>query len=157
MYGFASLAGLAVLVPLLAKLVGENRTSAHALIGTAALAVIVIGAAIVLMGVVVPRKRWATDSEVARWVGERHKPIASDLLSSVELGAPSTHSGAPSPALVDALIVATSERLEDVEPAQLLPVEEIKHAKRWALVAVALNVAIIAIAPRLVWGGWRNL
>ncbi len=157
MYGLASLAGLAVIVPLLGKLVGDSRTSALALIGTAAVAVIVIGAAIVLLGVVVPRRRWASDSEVARWVGERHKPIASDLLSSVELGAAKASPGAPSAALVDALIVATSEQLEDVEPAQLMPGDEIKHAKRWAIIAVAFNIAIVLLAPRLVWGGWRAL
>ena len=156
-YGLASLAGLAVIVPLLGTLVCDSRTSALALIGTAALAVVVVVAAIVLMGVVIPRRRWASDGEVARWVGERHHPIASDLLSSVELGAAKAAPGAPSPALVDALLVATSERLEDLEPAQLLPADEIKHAKRWATLVVALNLAIIAIAPRLVWGGWRAL
>ena len=159
LYAAASIAGLAVIVPLLGRLVGDSRTSALALLGIAVLAAALVITGAIVLGVVAPRRRWASDSEVARWVGERHKPIASDLLSSVELGggAPKHAAGAPSPALVDALIRVTSERLEDVKPHELLPGEEIKHAKRWALVALAMNVLVIAIAPRIVLGGWRNL
>ncbi len=158
MYGVASIAGLLVVVPTLGRLVGESRTSALALIGIAGLAAVLVIVGAIVIGFVVPRRKWAADSDLARWVGERHKPIASDLLSSVELGHPTSKKpGAPSPALVDALITATSERLEDVDPQALLPGEEIKRAKRWVVIALAMNVAIIAIAPRVVLGGWRAL
>ena len=39
----------------------------------------------IVMGFVAPRRRFAHDRDLARWVGNRHAPVASDLLSSVEL------------------------------------------------------------------------
>ncbi|HEY0193153.1 MAG TPA: hypothetical protein VGC42_18680, partial [Kofleriaceae bacterium] len=94
---------------------------------------------------------------LARWVGGRAPPIASDLLSAVELEAAPPRPGAPSASLVAALIQATEIRLGSVAPAGLLPPGELKRAATWAALAVAANVILVAAAPHLVATGWRTL
>src|SRR5262245_2570751 len=132
LHGVTAVGALVLVLPFLAKL-AATRAGAIAVLGIGVLAAaIAVGGAIVL-GIVVPRRRFGADHAVARWVGTREKAIASDLISSVELAAASpTRPGAPSPALVDALITATSERLEDVEPYHLIPEREMARARRGA-------------------------
>ena len=80
--------------------------------------IVVIGA--VVVGLVAPRRRYARDAELARWVGMRHAPIASDLLSSVELvAAPRTAGRAVARARRCARRVSTAQRLEAIEPSAL--------------------------------------
>ncbi|MBA2544176.1 MAG: hypothetical protein H0V17_31315, partial [Deltaproteobacteria bacterium] len=55
------------------------------------------------------------------------------------------------------MIVATSQRLEEVEPRSLIPTDDLRRAKRWAFAALAVNVALLAIVPRFVFGGWRAM
>jgi hypothetical protein len=157
MYAGASVAGLALILPLLGRLVGDSRASAFALLGIAGLAAVLVVVGAIVIGVVVPRRKWASDTEMARWVGERHQEVASDLLSSVELASAKTGPGAPSPALVDALILATSQRLVDVRPQALMPADELVRAKRWLAGALVVNALLIAIAPRFLFGGWRAI
>ena len=157
LYALASLGAIAIVLPLAGHLVGSHRSSAIAVLGIASLvAVIVIGGAIVL-GAVAPRRRYARDGEVARWVGNRHRPIASDLLSAVELTEAPDRPGAPSKDLVGALVEATEKRLEDVAPGGLLPAAEISRARRWALASAALNLVMLAAVPGVIAGGWRRL
>jgi hypothetical protein len=157
LYALASLGAIAIVLPLVGQLVGSHRASAIAVLGIAGFAaVIVIGGAIVL-GSVAPRRRYARDAEVARWVGTRHSPIASDLLSSVELTEAPERPGAPSKELVGALVAATEARIADVEPAGLLPTAEVTRARRWALVAAGANLVLLATMPRVMAGGWRHL
>src|SRR5262249_26366891 len=110
-----------------------------------------------VVGVVAPRKRWSGDAQLARWVGTRNQEVASDLLSAVELADAPPRPGAPSTALVEALIASTSERLHGVDPEQLLENAEVKSAGRWAVFVVAANVCVIAALPRVVADGWRGL
>ena len=158
LHGVTAVGALALALPLLGELVGTSRTSAIALLGIGCLAAaIAVGGAVVL-GIVVPRRRFAADPQVARWVGTREHKLASDLLSSVELSAASpTRPGAPSPALVDALIAATSERLEDVEPEALIPAHEMTRARRIAFGVALANVAAVAVLPHVIADGWRHL
>jgi hypothetical protein len=158
LYAFAALGAIAIVLPLVGLALGGSRATAMAALGIGGLvaAMVVIGA--VVVGLVAPRRLYARDAELARWVGSRHAPIASDLLSSVELeAAPPTRAGAPSPALVDALVAATTKRLGSLEPSSLLPAAEVPRARLWALAALAANIALVAIAPRLVENGWRRL
>lgn len=156
LYAVAALAGLALVLPLLGHLVDDRRATLSLLgIGVLVAVLVLVGGAIV--GFVVPRRRFAGDPAVARWVGTRRKDVASDLLSAVELANAPLRPGAPSPALVDALIDATANRLEDVHPPALVDQRELVRARRWALVATVANVLVLVAAPRIVFSGWRHL
>lgn len=157
LYAIAAFGALALALPVLGYLVGGNRATAMALLGTAGLAAALIVVAAVVMGIVVPRKRWGGDPAVARWVGSRRQEIASDLLSSVELASAARRPGAPSAALVDALIQATSARLVNLAPPSLVPPRDVPRARRWMLGALAVNVALLAAIPGVITTGWRSL
>jgi hypothetical protein len=153
-------AGLAL--PLLAHGVVATRAGALALLWggclIAALAVIVG----VIVGIVVPRRRFGADADVARWVGGREPPVASDLLSCVELAAAAQRLGAgrraaPSPALVDALHTATATRIGGLDAPRLIPPRPMRIARRTAALLVVANAAAFAVAPRAMAGGWRAL
>jgi hypothetical protein len=155
--GFAALAGLVAVLPLAGRLVGMHRAAALAVIGTAGLVAMLVVIGVVVLGIVVPRKRWGTDRELARWVGSRRTSIASDLLSSVELANAPARPGSPSPELVDALVDSTASELAEIAPQSLLPARDIPKARTWALAAVALNVALVIVIPGAIARGWRTL
>ncbi len=157
LYAFAALGLLAIVLPIVGLLFGGSRATAMAALGIAGLvaAMIVIGA--IVVGMIAPRRLYARDAELARWVGTRHAPIASDLLSSVELATAPQRPGAPSPELVDALVESTAGKLASIEPSALLPAAEVPRARLWALAALAANIALVALAPRIVENGWRRL
>ncbi|HEU0032423.1 MAG TPA: hypothetical protein VFQ53_17445 [Kofleriaceae bacterium] len=157
LYLLAALAALALVLPALGKLAAGSRTTAFALLGIAGLVAMgVIGGAIVL-GVVVPRRKYGSDPALARWVGAKRRELASDLLSSVELAHAPTRPGAPSAVLVDALIDATADRVRKVDPVQLFDREELHQPARWAIALVAVNLLVLVIAPSFVGGGWKAL
>jgi hypothetical protein len=156
-YAFASVAAVALILPLLGSVLGGSRATALAVLGTGSLVIVLLAVGAVVLGVIAPRRRWGQDPELARWVGARRREVASDLLSSVELANAPARPGAPSPALVDALIEATSARLGAVDPESLLEPAELRRAWRWAAVAAVANLALVVTAPRLVADGWRQL
>lgn len=156
-YALAVLGGLCVLLPLVGVVIVGSRATALAILGTAGLVAMLVVLGAVVMGIVVPRKKWARDRELARWVGTRHKSVASDLLSSVELTEAPKRIGAPSNDLVSALIESTASELKTIEPASLLPPDEIKRARALALGAIATNIALLLIVPGFVGRGWRQL
>jgi hypothetical protein len=157
LHALALVGALALAVPLGGYAAGGNRVTALAVLGAAGLAGVLVVVGAILLGVVVPRRRWSADPAVARWVGTRRRDVASDLLSAVELADAPPRPGAPSRALVDALVDATNARIEDVDPRSLLDRGELRRALRWALAAVAVNVLLLLATPRLVGDGWRRL
>src|SRR5690606_14625787 len=84
---------LAVAAPLLAS--GSGSARAAAWIAGAAAALALVSA--VALGLWAPARRWRDDRRVARWVGRRVPPLASDLLSSVELAEPPAQPAASPP------------------------------------------------------------
>jgi hypothetical protein len=157
LYALASVAAVALVLPLLGIALGASRATALAVLGTGVLVAVLLVVGAVVLGVIAPRRRWGTDPELARWVGGRRREVASDLLSAVELANAPARSGAPSPVLVDALIDATSARLGTVDPHTLIEPLERRRARRWAALAVIANLLLIAAAPGLVADGWRAL
>jgi hypothetical protein len=163
MWAAGIIGGLALVLPVLGALVGDaSRSATLALLGIGGLAAALAIVGAIVLGVIVPRKKYASDAAVARWVGTRRAAIsshlASDLLSSVELAeARAGRPGAPSPALVDALLADTATHLEKVEPGTLIDRPAVVRASRWALAAVLANALLIVIAPRVVTAGWGYL
>jgi hypothetical protein len=156
-YACAFLGALALVLPLAGLALGTHRATALAVLGLGGLvATIVVGGAVVV-GVIVPRRRYARETELARWIGTRHGDVASDLLSAVELAAAPPRPGAPSRELVGALLEATGAQLEDVDPKTLVPRDETQRARTWALAALAGNLAMVVALPAVVRGGWREL
>jgi hypothetical protein len=157
LYAVAAALGLAVVLPLLGYVFGTSRATAIAVLSAGGLLVGGVIVGMFVIGFFVPRRRYSDDAAVARWVGTRHKPVASDLLSAVELARAPVRPGAPSTVLVDALITATTQQLDDVEPAALFDREAIKRAWKWTGIAVVANVVLLASMPGVIGQGWRSL
>jgi hypothetical protein len=157
LYAVAAVAGIALVLPLLGVVVGASRATALAVLGLGGLVLVLLAITAVILGLVAPRRRWGRDPELARWVGVRRRDIASDLLSAVELAGAPDRPGAPSRALVDALIDVTSGRLGGIDPHSLLEPSELRRARRWAVAGVGLHVVLLITAPRMVADGWRSL
>ena len=153
----AAVAGVALVLPLLGHVFGGRHATATTLLGLGGIATLLVIVSAIIMGSIAPRRRWSADPDLARWVGTRRREVASDLLSSVELAAAPVRPGAPSPALVDALIEATSARLVDIEPEALVPAGEAKRAKRWMIAAVAMHALLLLLVPRVIVDGWHAL
>ena len=133
LFGAAALGALAIVVPLIGWLISGSRATALAVLGTTGLIAMLIVIGTIVLGFVAPRRRYAEDRELARWIGSRHSPIASDLLSAVELAHAPVRPGAPSPALVDALVESTERELEAIEPASLVPSQQVPRARNAAV------------------------
>lgn len=153
----AALSGLAIVTPLAARLLVHAR--AHALsiasiASVAALGVVVTG---FLLGVVVPRRRFAAARDLARWVGQQRPEIGSDLLSAVELTAPLGTTNTPyvSSGLIAAHTAAVAARLAPLKPAALLPARDRVLALRAGGVGLLL-VAGTWFVPT-VRQGWTQL
>ena len=147
---------LAVAAPLVAAGSGSGRGAAWLLILAGVVAL--VGA--VLGGVIAPRVRWRSDRQVASWVGRQVPRLASDLISSVELGAgprPEGERGAFSPALVHALVESTAQKLGAVDADALVPRQPLWRPVRATGVAAAFAVLVAALAPARVSSGWRAM
>src|ERR1044071_1486226 len=84
LFAVAAVAGIALVLPLLGIVVGASRATALAVLALGGLVTVLLAISAVVLGVVAPRRRWGDDPAIARWVGDRRREIASDLLSSVE-------------------------------------------------------------------------
>lgn len=157
LYAFAALGGLAIALPLVGLVLGASRATALAVLGIAGLAATLVVLGAIIIGFIAPRRRFARDRELARWVGSRHTPIASDLLSSVELAAAPERPGAPSRELVGALIDTTADELATIDPASLLPAREVPRARTYAIAVAVLNIALFALLPHAMLTGWKKL
>ncbi|HUQ02792.1 MAG TPA: DUF4175 family protein [Kofleriaceae bacterium] len=156
--GVLVLAGvLALVLPLAGWALAPSRPTAMALVAIAGL---IGGAGVItafILGVIVPTRKWRADAAVARWVGAREKPLASDLLSTVELNAAPTTPTSPSPALVAALTEVTSERVSRIDTATLVDRRWVRRG-RLALGALAVaHGALFVFATDIVMSGWRRL
>jgi hypothetical protein len=157
LYTVAAVAVIALVLPLIGVMIGSSRATALAVLGLGGLVLVLFAASAVVLGLIAPRRRWGDDPSLARWVGGRRREIASDLLSSVELVTAPDRPGAPSRALVDKLVEVTAARLGGIDPRSLIEPSELRRARRWAVIAVAVHVAFLVTAPRMVADGWRQL
>ncbi|MBK9030440.1 MAG: hypothetical protein IPL61_03715 [Myxococcales bacterium] len=158
LYGLLAIwIALAVVLPLIAVATAPGRVTSVALLaGGGVVALLALVAAIVI-GVIYPVRRYAADAAVARWIGARARPLASDLLSTVEL-----HGAAPGPqvrstALVEALTDATAARLRAVDAATLVDRAPVRRAGA-AMITAAVAAGALAIgAHGTLASGWHQL
>jgi hypothetical protein len=153
----AALGVLAIVLPLLGLVLATSRTGALALLSIGGLAAMLVVLGAFVLGFIAPRRKFGHDRELARWVGSRHAPIASDLLSAVELANAPPRPGAPSRDLVAALIEATASELSTIQPASLLPTRDVPKARIYAVGAAALNIALLALVPHMMMRGWKHI
>ncbi|HUS67407.1 MAG TPA: hypothetical protein VMZ28_22880, partial [Kofleriaceae bacterium] len=145
---------LAIAAPLLAAGgSGHGIGVAAALLAGGGLLAALVG------GLVLPARRWRSDRHVAAHVGRQVPPLASDLLSSVELveAQGTVQRGAVSNELVDALVGSTAQRLGEVDRTRLVPRQPLWPAARVALVACAVAGLGALVAPGRVARGWRAM
>lgn len=148
---------LAIALPLLASAIAPGRATSIALLGAGGLIAVLAVAGAIIVGAVVPLRRYASDAAMARWIGGRSKPIASDLLSTVELHASAGGPGAPSPVLIGALTEQTAHRLKALDRASL--VDPRPEHQAWAALGgvAAIATVLFVFASGATLGGWRRL
>ncbi len=153
--GLATLAGIALIAPLAARWASDagGRTVGQ----LAAMAGIGAVAGLIYLGWVRPRRRWAQDRIVARFVGAERRELASDLLSSVELATTDLQADTISNDLVDALLEQTAERIAPIEPGGLLSPRPVRRARLALLSVVAVYALVYLVAPGTVRAGWKRL
>ncbi len=105
-----------------------------------------------------PRRVYRDDRNIARWVGRGARPLASDLLSAVELRAGEDQPDGPySRVLVRSLLDQVAKQVDTLEPDELLPPSPAVRAQR-ALIAVgALWALAVVLAPGRVARGWDRM
>ncbi|MCX5747527.1 MAG: hypothetical protein NT062_34110, partial [Proteobacteria bacterium] len=157
-YAVGATLALALALPAIGLMFGSSRATAFAGLGIGGLAfaLAVIGA--IILGWVVPRRRFGRDHDLAREIGVRHPAIASDLLSAVELAddAPS-RPGAPSSELVLALVQSIEHRLASIDPKSLVPDRALRRTLRGVLAIGLVHALTIAVIPHVLARGWRDL
>ncbi len=123
--------------------------------------VLVVGVlAGLVLGVIRPAATLRSDGAVARFVGRAHPPLASDLVSAVELGADFDRIAGQdrvSPALVHALAAQVMERAVPLHPSGLVPMRAAGRAGLAAGLAAAMLLAAVLGAPRTVGRGLSTL
>ncbi len=113
---------------------------------TAAVAIVVAGLGLTL-GWLAPWWRLRGEHAVASFVGRRHAPVASDLMSAVELavpaGRPIPHGG--SPTITAAFHAAVAEAVGGLDPRRLAPLAGARGG------ALAMAAAALSVAAAVAW------
>ncbi|MEZ4399474.1 MAG: hypothetical protein R3B06_05625 [Kofleriaceae bacterium] len=151
----AVLGTVAIGLPALAHALAPGRATSLALIAGGGVIALLAVVAAVVVGALIPARWYADDRAVARWIGARAKPLASDLLSTVELRAQADTPGAPSPILVEALTDATARRLVALDPVTLVARWPLRRAVAGAGLVVVAGLAVSVTGTFA--SGWHQL
>jgi hypothetical protein len=95
-------------------------------------------------GLGLPARRLRSMRAVAAFAGQRHPPLASDLLSAVELDVQELPNS-PSPAMTRAFFAVVADAATPLDPARLLPLRE----QTWSGLAAALAALVLVLAAAL--------
>jgi hypothetical protein len=149
LWALAALAALVCIAALGAAALGAERAYLvqRALVTIAAL--VLLGA--VSIGVILPRRRWRSDTALARYVGDAAPKVASDLLSVVEL-----ERDLPSPRfsreLAEALAEDTADRAALLDLGVLVPFTPVRRAAGgfgFAAIGCVTAALLFPVAVRL--------
>lgn len=112
-----------------------------------------------MLGWARPALRLRTEHAVARFVGQRHPPLASDLVSAVELavaeGTPVPHGG--SPGMTRAFHAAVADAVKPLDPRRLVPLAGAAKPALFLVATAVLVAAVWFLAPTTVRRGLRLL
>jgi hypothetical protein len=112
------------------------------------------------LGVVwgLPARRLRSMRATAAFAGQRHPPLASDLLSAVELDVGEDHELANySPAMMRAFFATVADAAVPLDPARLLPLRDQVWAGFAAALAALVLVLAVALSPDTVGRGLHLL
>jgi len=149
----AVMAGVLVVLALLALFTGPAASWPY--VGVGAILACVAGG--VALGFVLPARVLEERTAVARLVGERCPPLASALVSAVELQAAPADEVSRSPALTEAFCAQVAEATRPLVVADLIP---LKGAIRMVWVAAGALVCLLVatlVFPSLVGRGLRTV
>jgi hypothetical protein len=147
--GYGAAATIAVLLGLAAIAAAVGPAGFWPTLTTGALLVLVLGS--VAAGVLRPARQLRNERAAARRAGGFLPPLASDLLSAVELG-DGAATASVSPSLVRAFHGDVARALEPVNPRALVPLRPAAAAVGTALAAVALLWGGTTLFPSLTVG-----
>lgn len=111
------------------------------------------------VGLGLPMRRLRSMRAIAAFAGSRHPPLASDLLSAIELGASDGRepTGAASPAMTRAFFGAVAEAAAPLDPSRMLPLRDSLRAALAAALAALMLVLAAALSPGTVGRGLHLL
>ena len=106
-----------------------------------------------------PARRLRSLRAVAAFAGQRHPPLASDLLSAVELDVGDDHQrpNSTSPAMTLAFFGAVADAAAPIDPAHLLPLRDQARAGLAAALAALVLILAVALSPDTVGRGLHLL
>lgn len=155
LYAVAGAVGLSLAVPLLALALAAEHGHAVGIAGLIAGTLLVAGAVAAML---VPVQRWRGHRGMARYVGRQAPPLASDLLSSVELGsALDTAGNRASPALTRAFMEHTARRVTALDPGTLIPRAPLRRALWVCAGALGAGILLLLLAPSPLAYGWQRV
>ncbi|HVU49625.1 MAG TPA: DUF4175 family protein [Polyangia bacterium] len=148
--GYGAAAVIVVLLGLAAAAAAVGPAGFWPTVTAAALLALVVAS--VAAGVLRPARQLRDERAAARRAGVLVPPLASDLLSAVELGDAGDAAALGSPALVHAFHADVARALEPVNPRALVPLRPAAAAVGAGLAALALFWGAAALSPALASG-----
>ena len=152
-YALATLVVTLVLLGLLARVAGP--ASSWPYLGLAAIGLCVAGG--ITLGYLRPARLFSEPAALARMVGQRHPPLASDLLSAVELEGARTGGGEASPEMANAFYETVADRAAPVVVRDLIPLDRAGRAVGIAVALLVLLLAAVLSFPAVLGRGLRVL
>lgn len=152
-YALATLVVTLVLLGLLARVTGP--ASSWPYLGLAAIGLCVAGG--IALGYLRPARLFSEPAALARMVGQRHPPLASDLLSAVELESARTGGGEASPEMANAFYETVADRAAPVVVRDLIPLDRAGRAVGIAVALLVLLLAAVLSFPAVLGRGLRIL
>ncbi len=152
-YALAILVVALLVLALAAAMTGPAVSWPYVAFGT--IAACVAGA--IALGLVRPARTLEQPSEVARLVGKQRPPLASDLLSAVELqSAPAGDTGI-SAGMTDAFFATVAEATQPIASEDLIPLDRAVRAVAIAAVSLLALLGALLAFPSAVGHGMRTL
>ena len=155
--GFGLAAMLVALLALSLSASAVGPAGFWPLLSVVVLAALGLGALVV--GLLRPARRLRGDRAAAGLVSRLYPPIASDLVSAVELGSPDvmpetadTEAGAVSRTLVRALQGSVAGSVEPLDPRRLISLQPAMLALAVLLLVAAATITALQLSPDLIRG-----
>jgi len=150
---FALLVLAFLVLALLATMTGPAVSWPYVALGTIAACV----AGGIALGVVRPARVLEHPSAVARLVGQRRPPLASDLLSAVELQSASVAQTEISAEMAGAFYATVAEATQPIAVEELIPLDRAVRAISVAAVSLLALLVALLVFPSAVGRGMRTL